>query len=156
SWQATMYSTHTEVIVDIKMMYIDALVDKETGTLVSPYGASYPVVGCTGCNSGKRKVDAIYIFADGAYELFGRQHNMMFVCSYRKHNNSNFTALANVYPDEIGNFSAFNCNFPKTHWAPQILAQEDTTQMKSLYAATRISLADPLHLILGSRYTNWR
>ncbi len=26
-------------------MYIDALVDKETGTLVSPYGASYPVVG---------------------------------------------------------------------------------------------------------------
>ncbi len=28
--------------------------------------------------------------------------------------------------------------------------------MKSLYAATRISLADPLHLILGARYTNWR
>lgn len=28
--------------------------------------------------------------------------------------------------------------------------------MKSLYAATRISLADPLHLIVGARYTNWR
>lgn len=36
------------------------------------------------------------------------------------------------------------------------MAQDDTTHMKSLYGATRISLADPLHLILGARYTNWR
>ncbi|VEA04076.1 ferric-rhodotorulic acid outer membrane transporter [Salmonella enterica subsp. salamae] len=78
SWQATLNATHTEVKFDSKMMYIDALVDKETGTLASPYGASYPVVGGTGWNSGKRKVDAIDLFADGAYELFGRQHNMMF------------------------------------------------------------------------------
>ena len=28
--------------------------------------------------------------------------------------------------------------------------------MKSLYAATRVTLADPLHLILGARYTKWR
>ncbi|MDI4700478.1 aldehyde dehydrogenase family protein, partial [Salmonella enterica subsp. enterica serovar Cerro] len=32
-------ATHTEVKFDSKMMYIDALVDKETSTLVSPYGA---------------------------------------------------------------------------------------------------------------------
>ncbi|SUH38091.1 ferric-rhodotorulic acid outer membrane transporter [Salmonella enterica subsp. enterica] len=156
SWQATLNATHTEVKFDSKMMYIDALVDKETGTLVSPYGASYPVVGGTGWNSGKRKVDAIDLFADGAYELFGRQHNMMFGGSYSKQNNRYFSAWANVFPDDIGNFSAFNGNFPQTHWAPQNLAQDDTTHMKSLYAATRISLADPLHLILGARYTNWR
>ncbi|EFH7125043.1 TonB-dependent siderophore receptor [Escherichia coli] len=35
-------------------------------------------------------------------------------------------------------------------------AYNDTTHMKSLYAATRVTLADPLHLILGARYTNWR
>ncbi|EOV4965339.1 ferric-rhodotorulic acid/ferric-coprogen receptor FhuE [Salmonella enterica] len=156
SWQATLNATHTEVKFDSKMMYIDALVDKETGTLVNPYGASYPVVGGTGWNSGKRKVDAIDLFADGAYELFGRQHNMMFGGSYSKQNNRYFSAWANVFPDDIGNFSAFNGNFPQTHWAPQNLAQDDTTHMKSLYAATRISLADPLHLILGARYTNWR
>ncbi|EEN0867977.1 ferric-rhodotorulic acid/ferric-coprogen receptor FhuE [Salmonella enterica] len=156
SWQATLNATHTEVKFDSKMMYIDALVDKETGTLASPYGASYPVVGGTGWNSGKRKVDAIDLFADGAYELFGRQHNMMFGGSYSKQNNRYFSAWANVFPDDIGNFSAFNGNFPQTNWASQNLAQDDTTHMKSLYAATRISLADPLHLILGARYTNWR
>lgn len=113
SWQATLNATHTEVKFDSKMMYIDALVDKETGTLVSPYGASYPVVGGTGWNSGKRKVDAIDLFADGAYELFGRQHNMMFGGSYSKQNNRYFSAWANVFPDDIGNFSAFNGNFPQ-------------------------------------------
>lgn len=156
SWQATLNATHTEVKFDSKMMYIDALVDKETGALASPYGASYPVVGGTGWNSGKRKVDAIDLFADGAYELFDRQHNMMFGGSYSKQNNRYFSAWANVFPDDIGNFSAFNGNFPQTNWAPQNLAQDDTTHMKSLYAATRISLTDPLHLILGARYTNWR
>ncbi|HCC0886727.1 TPA: ferric-rhodotorulic acid/ferric-coprogen receptor FhuE [Salmonella enterica] len=155
-WQATLNATHTEVKFDSKMMYIDALVDKETGALVSPYGASYPVVGGTGWNSGKRKVDAVDLFADGVYELFGRQHNMMFGGSYSKQNNRYFSAWANVFPDDIGNFSAFNGHFPQTDWAPQNLAQDDTTHMKSLYAATRISLADPLHLILGARYTNWR
>ncbi len=48
------------------------LVDKETGTLVSPYGASYPVVGGT-LNSGQRKVDAIDPFCRWRYEPFGRQ-----------------------------------------------------------------------------------
>lgn len=28
-------------------------------------------------------------------------------------------------------------------------------RQKSVYAATRLSLADPLHLILGARYTEW-
>ncbi|EAR7989957.1 ferric-rhodotorulic acid/ferric-coprogen receptor FhuE [Salmonella enterica] len=156
SWQATLNATHTEVKFDSKMMYIDALVDKKSGALVSPYGASYPVVGGTGWNSGKRKVDAIDLFADGAYALFGRQHNMMFGGSYSKQNNRYFSAWSNVFPNEIGNFSAFNGNFPQTNWAPQNLAQDDTTHIKSLYAATRMSLADPLHLILGARYNNWR
>ena len=51
---------------------------------------------------------------------------------------------------------AVDGNVPETNWNPQSLAQDDTTHMKSLYAATRISLADPLHLIVGARYTNWR
>lgn len=60
------------------------------------------------------------------------------------------------FPNEIGSFYTYDGNFPETNWNPQSLAQDDTTHMKSLYAATRISLADPLHLIVGARYTNWR
>ena len=160
TWQATMTATHSEVKFDSKMMYVDAYVNKETGMLIGPYasyGPGYDYVGGTGWNSGKRKVDAVDLFTDGGFDLFGRQHNLMIGGSYSKQNNRYLSSWANVFPDEIGSFSGFNAaNFPETNWGPQSLAQDDTTRMKSLYAATRFSLADPLHLILGVRYTNWR
>ncbi|MFK3706580.1 ferric-rhodotorulic acid/ferric-coprogen receptor FhuE [Klebsiella sp. NPDC088457] len=159
TWQATLNATHSEVKFDSKTMYVDAYVNKETGMLVGPYssyGPGYDYVAGTGWNSGKRKVDAVDLFADGGYDLFGRQHNLMLGGSYSKQNNRYFSAWANVFPDEIGSFYAYNAGgFPETHWDAQSLAQDDTTRMKSLYAATRISLADPLYLILGARYTNW-
>lgn len=159
TWQATMNATHSEVKFDSKMMYVDAYVNKADGTLIGPYGSygpGYDYVGGTGWNSGKRKVDAVDLFADGGYDLFGRQHNLMLGGSYSKQNNRYESAWANVFPNEIGSFYTFDGNFPETNWIPQSLAQDDTTHMKSLYAATRISLADPLHLIVGARYTNWR
>lgn len=159
TWQATMNATHSEVKFDSKMMYVDAYVNKADGTLVGPYGSyglGYDYVGGTGWNSGKRKVDAVDLFADGGYDLFGRQHNLMLGGSYSKQNNRYESSWANVFPNEIGSFYTFDGNFPETNWNPQSLAQDDTTHMKSLYAATRISLADPLHLIVGARYTNWR
>lgn len=159
TWQATMNATHSEVKFDSKMMYVDAYVNKADGTLIGPYssyGPGYEYVGGTGWNSGKRKVDAVDLFADGGYDLFGRQHNLMLGGSYSKQNNRYESAWANVFPNEIDSFYTFDGNFPETNWNPQPLAQDDTTHMKSLYAATRISLADPLHLIVGARYTNWR
>ncbi len=159
TWQATMNATHSEITFDSKMMYVDAYVNKATGMLVGPYssyGPGYDYVGGTGWNSGKRKVDAVDLFADGGYDLFGRQHNLMIGTSYSKQNNRYFSSWANVFPDEVGSFYSFNsATFPETSWGPQSLAQDDTTRMKSLYAATRFSLLDPLHLILGVRYNNW-
>lgn len=159
TWQTTLNATHSEVKFDSKMMYVDAYVNKADGTLIGPYGnygPGYDYVGGTGWNSGKRKVDAVDLFADGGYDLFGRQHNLMLGGSYSKQNNRYESSWANVFPNEIGSFYTYNGNFPETNWNPQSLAQDDTTHMKSLYAATRISLADPLHLIVGARYTNWR
>lgn len=159
TWQTTLNATHSEVKFDSKMMYVDAYVNKADGTLIGPYGnygPGYDYVGGTGWNSGKRKVDAVDLFADGGYDLFGRQHNLMLGGSYSKQNNRYESSWANVFPNEIGSFYTYDGNFPETNWNPQSLAQDDTTHMKSLYAATRISLADPLHLIVGARYTNWR
>ncbi|CEJ65261.1 MULTISPECIES: ferric-rhodotorulic acid/ferric-coprogen receptor FhuE [Citrobacter] len=159
TWQTTLNATHSEVKFDSKMMYVDAYVNKDDGTLIGPYGnygPGYDYVGGTGWNSGKRKIDAVDLFADGGYDLFGRQHNLMLGGSYSKQNNRYESSWANVFPNEIGSFYTYDGNFPETNWSPQSLAQDDTTHMKSLYAATRISLADPLHLIVGARYTNWR
>ena len=65
-------STHSEVEFDSKMMYVDAYVNKADGMLVGPYsnyGPGFDYVGGTGWNSGKRKVDALDLFADGNYKI---------------------------------------------------------------------------------------
>lgn len=111
TWQATLNATHSEVKFDSKMMYIDAYVNKADGSLVGPYGSygpDYEYVGGTGWNSGKRKVDALDLYADGSYDLFGRQHNLMLGGSYSKQNNRYFSSWDNVFPDAIGNFNNFN------------------------------------------------
>lgn len=160
NWQATLNATHTQAKFDSKAMYLDAYVDKSTGMLVGPYasyGPGYDYVGGTGWNSGTRKVDAVDLFADGSYELFGRQHTAMIGGSYSRQTNRYINTWANVYPDEFGSFYDYeDGRFPETNWGQQLVAQDDKTYMKSLYAATRLTLADPLHLILGARYTNWR
>ena len=154
TWEATLNATHTESKFDSKAMYIDAYVDKATGDLIGPYasyGPDYEYIGGTGWNSGKRKVDAVDLFTNGGYELFGRQHTVMLGGSYSRQTNRYTNSWDNVFlPDVEGFYQS------EPQWRPQELAKDDKTYMKSLYAATRISLADPLHLIIGARYTNWR
>ncbi|MCU5772105.1 ferric-rhodotorulic acid/ferric-coprogen receptor FhuE [Erwiniaceae bacterium BAC15a-03b] len=153
-WNLTVNGAHTEVDFDGRMLYIDGYFDKTTGIGVSPY-ANYPVVGGTGWNSGTRKVDAVDAFASGPYELLGRQHELMAGITYSRQHNRYMSSWANISPEELGNFNNYNGNFPETDWNEQTLAQDDTVHQKSAYTATRISLADPLHLLIGARYTKW-
>ncbi|MBK0091208.1 ferric-rhodotorulic acid/ferric-coprogen receptor FhuE [Erwinia sp. S59] len=154
-WNITLNGTHNEMFLDSKQLYIDGYFDKNTGIGTSPY-ANYPVVGGTGYNTGKRKVDAVDAFASGPYELLGRQHELMVGVNYSRQDNKYYSAWANISPTELGNFNDFNGNFPETDWNPREPASDtQVVRQKSAYVATRISLADPLHVILGARYTNW-
>ncbi|MGV8927079.1 MAG: ferric-rhodotorulic acid/ferric-coprogen receptor FhuE [Ewingella sp.] len=153
-WVVTLNGTHNETLIDSKMMYIDGYFDKSTGAGVSSY-AGYPVVGGTGYNTGKRKVDSVDTFASGPFELLGRQHELMTGVSYSKQKNTYYGTFENISSEDLGNFNDFNGQFSETDWGARTLSQEDTIRQKSAYVATRMSLADPLHLILGARYTNW-
>lgn len=153
-WQLTLNGTHNETFIDSKLMYVDGYFDKNTGAGVSQY-AGYPVVAGTGYNTGKRKVDGVDSFVSGPYEMFGRQHELMAGVSYTRQRNTYYSAFSNISSEELGDFNDYNAQYPETDWGPRSLAQDDTTRQKSAYMATRISLADPLHLILGARYTRW-
>ncbi|MEZ0582212.1 ferric-rhodotorulic acid/ferric-coprogen receptor FhuE [Erwinia sp. STN24] len=153
-WMLTLNGTHNETFLDSRQLYIDGFFDKNTGAGVSSY-ADYPVVGGTGYNTGKRKVDSVDTFASGPYELFGRQHELMAGVSYSKQKNTYYSAFDNISSEMLGDFNSYNGQYPETEWSERTLAQEDVTRQKSAYMATRITLADPLHLILGARYTRW-
>ncbi|MDK1186146.1 ferric-rhodotorulic acid/ferric-coprogen receptor FhuE [Cronobacter turicensis] len=154
-WEAKVNAMHAETNFDNRLMYIDGFPDKTTGR----YNAALWQGAWGGWNVGERKQDSVDAFVRGGYELAGRQHEMMFGGSYSRQRNN----YDNAYPVndnsglmDVGNIHDYNGNtLANPTWSNFVLYQRDVIRQKSLYAATRLSLADPLHLILGARYTEW-
>ncbi|ELY4669989.1 ferric-rhodotorulic acid/ferric-coprogen receptor FhuE [Cronobacter muytjensii] len=154
-WEAKVNAMHAETNFDNRLMYIDGFPDKTTGR----YNAALFQGAWGGWNVGERKQDSVDAFVRGGYELAGRQHEMMFGGSYSRQRNN----YDNAYPVndnfglmDVGNIHNYNGDtLANPTWSDFALYQRDVIRQKSLYAATRLSLADPLHLILGARYTEW-
>ena len=157
-WNITLNGTHNEMFLDSKQLYIDGYINKDTGIAVNQYDPSYAydAVGGTGYNTGKRKVDAVDAFASGPYEMFGRQHELMLGVNYSRQDNKYYSAWTNISPAQLGNFYNYNGDYAESDWDPRTPASDtQLVRQKSVYLATRVSIADPLHVILGARYTNW-
>ncbi|ELY4372490.1 ferric-rhodotorulic acid/ferric-coprogen receptor FhuE [Cronobacter sakazakii] len=154
-WEAKVNAMHAETNFDNRMMYIDGFPDKTTGR----YNAALWQGAWGGWNVGERKQDSVDAFVRGGYELAGCQHEMMFGGSYSRQRNN----YDNSYPVndnsglmDVGNIHDYDGNtVANPTWSSFALYQRDVIRQKSIYAATRLSLADPLHLILGARYTEW-
>lgn len=133
---------HAETNFDSKLMYMSGYPDKETGAGLVGYG---------GWNRGERKQDAVDAFLRGGFDLFGRQHEMMFGGSFSRQRNH----YDNTMPDavygmvDVGNFKNWNGNNADPQWTPWKLYSKDDIRQSSAYSSARFSLADPLHLILG-------
>ncbi len=147
-WEAHINGMHAETNFDSKLMYMSGYPDKETGAGLVGYG---------GWNRGERKQDAVDAFLRGGFDLFGRQHEMMFGGSFSRQRNH----YDNSMPDavygmvDVGNFKNWNGNIADPQWTPWKLYSKDDIRQSSAYSSARFSLADPLHLILGARYTQY-
>ncbi|PLR30828.1 ferric-rhodotorulic acid/ferric-coprogen receptor FhuE [Chimaeribacter californicus] len=146
-WQARLNGTHAESDFDSRLMYASGFPDKTTGSGVNAYG---------GWNKGKRKVDSVDTYATGPFELFNRTHELMVGGSYSRQNNHYFNSQSMLSEAEIGNYNQWDGSVADPVWSDWVDYSNDTIRQKSLYAATRLSLADPLSLIVGARYTGWR
>lgn len=151
-WNVRVGATHDRTDANDKLFYPayndwvtgGSLLDRETGAGVTPSAGLY---------NTERRVDAVDGYVEGPVQLFGREHQVMGGLSYNKRDFANYGDYQGgwapiVYPDDLQ-------GFPEPVWNPLSLASEGTITQKAAYAATRLSLADPLKLILGARYTEW-
>ena len=152
-WELNLSGSHTEATMDSKLLYIDGYFDKSTGIGVGPY-AGYDLLGGTGYNTAKRKEDTADAYVTGPYELFGRQHELMAGVTYIRQHDRYVSASTSFTSADVGDFNDWG-NYAEPDWDDQALSQDNVIRQKSAYLATRISLADPLHLILGARYTQY-
>lgn len=155
-WQFNLLGSRTETNIDSKKAYIDGYFDRNTGAGVSQY-ANYDVVAGTGYNVAKRTVHALDAYASGPYDLFGRQHELMAGVGYSRQHTGYTSAFTNLSTSQLGDFNEYNSGtIAEPDWdSAEHTLREDTIHQQSAYTATRISLADPLHLIVGARYTRW-
>lgn len=158
-WKVRVGATHDETKADDKLFYPAyndwvtgaSYFDRNTGAGISPSAGFY---------NTERKVNAVDGYFSGAFELFGRKHEVMGGLSYNKREYANYgdyqVGGAGMTWDPFSSYLNWNGNISEPNWNALALASEGTITQKAAYAAARLSLADPLKLIVGARYTDWK
>ncbi|MCP1315557.1 ferric-rhodotorulic acid/ferric-coprogen receptor FhuE [Halomonas sp. 707D7] len=147
-WQARIVGTHEETDMDGKLAY-----PYVEGTLPNRVDGS-GVFFYTGWNRGHREVDSVDAQASGPFTLLGREHELVIGGSYSDQTND----YENTFIDgfEVADFNDWNGAAPNEGWAAFEPSEASSTRQKAIYSAARFSLADPLSLIVGARYTEWK
>ncbi|MDT3502255.1 ferric-rhodotorulic acid/ferric-coprogen receptor FhuE [Stenotrophomonas maltophilia] len=158
-WKFKVGATHDETKADDKLFYPAyndwttgaSFFDRTTGTGISPSAGFY---------NTERKVNAVDGYVDGPFRLFGREHQFMAGLSYNKREYANYGDYQIGGPgqswDPFTSYLGWTGDISEPNWNPLALASEGTITQKAGYMATRLSLADPLKLIVGARYTDWK
>ncbi|MBN6151803.1 ferric-rhodotorulic acid/ferric-coprogen receptor FhuE [Xanthomonas sp. AmX2] len=147
-WDIKLNATHDQTDVTDKLFYPYYTIygfDRQTGAGVVPYSGYYIT---------QRKVDGLDAYADGPFQLFGREHELMAGVSYNRRRYVNDGAFD--FPGPMDSYLNWTGNHPEPDWAPLTEFSRGTVTQKAGYAAARLSLADPLKLIVGARYTDWK
>ena len=158
-WKFKIGATHDETKADDKLFYPAyndwttgaSNFDKTTGAGISPSAGFY---------NTERKVTGVDGYVDGPFQLFGREHQFMAGLSYNKREYANYgdyqVGGAGLPWNPIASYLNWTGNISEPNWNPLALASEGTITQKAGYVAARLSLADPLKLIIGARYTDWK
>jgi len=154
-WKVRMGATHDETKADDKLFY-PAYNDWTTGASLLDPVTGAGVTPSAGFYNTERKVDAVDGYVEGPFQLFGREHQVMAGLSYNKRDYANYGDYQMGWAP-LDNYLAGVADFPEPNWVSTLpLQSEGTITQKAGYAAARLALADPLKLILGARYTDWK
>ncbi|CAL95610.1 ferric-rhodotorulic acid/ferric-coprogen receptor FhuE [Azoarcus olearius] len=144
-WKAELMLNHGENEGDLKLLYLYGTPDRSTGLGMGASPARYAV---------SRKQDDIGVHASGPFELLGRKHELAFGLM-RSEQDFDATRRAAAGVSAVGNFNLWDGSYPEPAWGPETLSEAYETVQEAAYAVARLSLADPLKLIVGARVSNW-
>lgn len=149
-WHLKAAYTHRESDTDGKVYYGGAGFPNDDRSGMSAY---------SGHMVGEQKMKAYDFNVAGPYSLFGREHEMMFGYGEAERSSDNPYTVGGGVPKGYGNIADWKymgdiAKFPDTVTART--GSTDSTRQKAGYVATRLSLTDKFHAVLGSRYGSWK
>ncbi|WP_438971237.1 TonB-dependent siderophore receptor, partial [Methylophaga sp.] len=145
---ASIYAAYSKSVneADSKLLWRRGLPDQQTGLGMTASPSRY---------DNEREQDNIDIYGNLPFSLFGRDHE---VTLGLMHSEQDFIAMrryASNVQTSLGNFYEWDGSYPEPSWGPETPYVTRDTEQTGLYAVSRLSLSDPLTLILGSRVTDW-
>jgi outer membrane receptor for ferric coprogen and ferric-rhodotorulic acid len=146
-WLLRALASHRATDGDMALFYVYGFPNRSTGETLQP--SAYR-------SRDRGRQNMLDVYASGPFQAWGREHELVLGLSgsrYAKRSWVNATeALA-----PIGDFLQWNGDYPY----PQFAASADKvtdlrTDQQGAYAAARLSLAEPLTLVAGARYSRWK
>lgn len=146
-WTFQFHGTHGEQLLNDKLLYVMGNPDATTGTGATGFGSQ---------DRGKRTIDSFDSYASGPFSLLGRQHQLMAGVSYSRQHNATYSADGPIDSEQLGVFdNNWDGSVAEPTWGEWYQNADDIVRQKAAYSAVRLSLADPLSLIVGARYTQY-
>lgn len=145
-WKLRSTVQHSETGGFSKLLYIYGVVDRQTGLGLTAWPGRYATT---------RKQDDVDLQASGPFDAFGRRHELTMGLQHstQKFDADGYPALS--WPD-VGDFRNWTGHSAEPVWGDRYDYESFKTTQTGLYAATKLSLTDPLKLILGARATEWK
>lgn len=108
---------------------------------------------------GTQKMKAYDFNVSGPYSLFGREHEMMLGYGEAERSDESPHTVDGARAKDYENVPDWKYmggipKFPDT--VTSLPGSSDNTRQKAGYLATRLTLTDDLHAVLGSRYGSWK
>ena len=146
-WRIKAVASHSKNEMDGKLLYLTGWPDRVTGEGMGSSPAWY---------LGDRKQNSFDVKASGPFNLFGRRHEVVIGGSASRQY-ANFDYRAPLGTSPVGNFFDWNGSYPEPDWSDErVTGSRYTTKQAGIYGALRLSIADPLTLIVGGRYSTWK
>tara|TARA_R110000850_G_scaffold153763_5_gene277270 strand:- start:5418 stop:7568 length:2151 start_codon:yes stop_codon:yes gene_type:complete len=146
-WKIRVALDHRDRKDDLALFYVFGYPDPATGEGLFPYAYREKVI---------TRQDAANLMVSGPFALLGRDHEL--VVGYNgSRTDVDGTEFAHGALADTGNFFEWDGQYPMPEFAEQgdVDARVKTRQ-NGAYVATRLSLAEPLKLIAGARYSTWK
>lgn len=149
NWSIQASGTYSRHLMDAKLLYLSrsSWPDRSTGLInVKPLLAWY---------LGPHQQNSIDVKVSGPFTLFDRDHEAIFGMSFTHLKSSiDYRAPATTAP--VGNFLKWDGAYPEPGWLDPVATNYDSTRQQGWYGAVRLSVTDPLTLIAGGRYSQWK
>lgn len=151
-WKLRAVANQYRTGYDAELLGLIGRPDRATGLGSYPYGA-YPVALAS---EGRSRQNTFDVMARGPFELLGRQHDLVVGATSSRRTVSQ-EDIAPFYPGFAPvNVYELSPAFPRPNFdAMASIPTRTRIKQSGVFGAARFSLAEPLKLVIGGRFSNY-